>query len=536
MLLILLVYSGFQREFVDDTLITFVYARNFVEHGFPYWHPDLPPVDGFTSAGHMLALAALHATGLGLVAANSILMFGAGALIIWLYLGAVRGLSLAAQIGGGLVIVLNSSLAAWTGAGLDGIPYAAVFFATYLALERAISLGRFTPSLTLALCALALMRPEGQIIGLGILAFWIALLVMRRVGRGGLGWLPVVLVLILGIFAVRMTIYGHPLPNTFYAKSGDRMAELEAGLYYLWGWLVTGAGLLSIAIPLAVLRGSGGWLRLLFLLGNIALVAVAGGDSHIAFRFMLPVLPLIAMDVAWLLNRVETRRIAAVLLLVPFYLALQGQPLLAGRPPLAALQASLAAIGKGEWPMREIGHASNAARDIAAAKELSFLFPPDTPIAATDVGALAYGLDQPVIDALGLNNPDLAHLPKLDGEQNRWGLPRVALLAEAEVPVFHFWFPSSHAWSASGIIYGEESCSVPARMFATFVDLGGQALADNYALVSVPASDARSHPLNLVVHQRELVTLSLRVPEIEVTTEVRDFAEICAESIAEWGS
>ena len=66
-------FAGAAPKFVDDTFITLQYSRNLVESGGFYWHPSLPPVDGFTSLAHVLAIATGHYLGFDLIRWNSIL-------------------------------------------------------------------------------------------------------------------------------------------------------------------------------------------------------------------------------------------------------------------------------------------------------------------------------------------------------------------------------------------------------------------------------------------------------------------------------
>jgi hypothetical protein len=522
--LLFLALSGIRPFLVDDTFITFAYARNLAEHGVLTWHVALPMVDGFTSLGHVLLLAGGVVAGLDIVLANTLVNFGAAVVIAGLYAWRVRGLPAPAAVAGFAAIALNAGFVFWVGGGLDALPYAAAFFVAYHCFERAEQAGRLDAATALALVALAVMRPEGALIAAGLLAFFWARALLGR-ERAGLVWTVAVVAAIAAMLIWRVETYGHPFPNTYYAKaSSSTWLEVRYGLGYLAGWCALGGGFLALVSVGAVLGGSGAWLRLLFILGQCALVAAEGGDSHPVYRFMLPVIPLIALDVAWVFARAGVRWRLAGGVGLALYLAVQnlGNP---GGPYPAGAAAGLARIADGTWPFATIEDDRLNYRRVEASRRFGALFRDGTEIAANDLGALAYYSELPVLDINGLNHPEISHLPKVDGVVNIWGAPRLDVLIAEEVPVVHLWFPNVESWSWRGVAEGDVDCglNVGRKAMAMGYELVG--LEAHYLCVSAPAGEGGW--LNFFVRRGALEAVLRDPAAVEATECVMPIRRAC---------
>ncbi|MGZ3407197.1 MAG: hypothetical protein ACXVAN_12180, partial [Polyangia bacterium] len=154
----------------------------------------------------------------------------------------------------------------------------------------------------------ALTRPEGSLLfALTALHRLLVMLARRKltIGRAELRWIGAFLVLVVPHFLWRRWYYGWWLPNTFYIKSSGIGGAWQQGGYYLWRvveqfhlWVVP----IVVAIGLVVGRQRG----LRVLTGYVALVAgvfavyvaSVGGDFMGLFRFVMPVIPLLALVAA----------------------------------------------------------------------------------------------------------------------------------------------------------------------------------------------------------------------------------------------
>lgn len=522
--------AGASPTFVDDTFITLNYSRNLIEFGGFYWHPSLPPVDGFTSLAHMLVIATGHYLGFNLIAWNSVLnlMFAISVLVMLFW--ATRSLSVMAAFAGFAVLSANATFLYWLSAGLEALLYVAVFFAVYLTFERAMHTGRFSAALTLALVALAFTRPEGLFIALALIAtFWLSRF-RFKVSNPAASVISTAFVLlcILGQVLWRITLFGNPLPNTYYAKASEsRLLEVQAGIGYVQDWILTGSGFLLAFTILALACGSRTYLRSLFILGQIGVVIMAGGDPHPAFRFLLPILPLIALDCAWIFDRYRGTVPGISLLLLALVFTRQSD-VSGGMPtspnPLAGFQN----ISRGDWPVSDVESDPWALSAAKAAEEMAAILPSDVQIAATDVGALAYFSGLPILDTHGLNHPIISHLPKRPGHQNNWGNYRLDYLIDQAVPLVLLHFPGHRAWSFDSVIESPEDCDFHAarvsRMASSFLD----ELAENYLCMSIPSRTEEGSWLNMFIHrdQRELLQ---SLPEgVQTSDCLERFRKVCS--------
>jgi hypothetical protein len=175
-----------------------------------------------------------------------------------------------------------------------------------------------------AFAVAAVLRPEGLLYA-ALAAAWFAW-VDRRALRA---YLLVAVILIAPLFVFRLSYYGEPLPNPYYAKSGGS-AYWSQGLIYLRTYFrcyfVLAAAVLA-AVPMTrALRAAPGPERDAARVGcflaaasaiTILLVTRGGGDFMFA-RFFLPVTPFLLLLIEQAIHALpQTRwRLAATLALV----------------------------------------------------------------------------------------------------------------------------------------------------------------------------------------------------------------------------
>jgi hypothetical protein len=508
--------AAINPRIVDDTLISFQYARTLAEHGVLTWHPDLPMVDGYTSLGHILLIVLGMKLGLDIVLANTLVSVLSMAAIVVLLIRrlAREGAGTAAVFLGLLLVLANAGFAFWIAAGLESVLYAAVFFLVYLRFENALDRGRLNIADAAAMAAMGLVRPEGCFIALALVGFFVLHGVLGR--RGLHASAPAVLVVvasIAAIFAWRAWQYGYPLPNTYYAKmSASRLLEIAEGAKYVKAWVIYFGGAAVLATFLHTWINPRNYIRTLFVLGQLAVVALSGGDPHPEMRFMLPLVPLIALDVAALASRAGTAAKSAAWVLSIIYLAGQFPPVGVTRWSLFDLKfhaiaaprlgAGLAHVVTGEWPFTSFEKNEKLSRGMnrAAGERIGAAFVPGTRVAGADVGALAYFTQLPVLDALGLNHQGVAHLPKPEGVSNIYGIYHLDEVLKEAPEVIYLVFPRYDDWSWRSLDASGETCGPVVRKQHRLTKDDLPAIIGAYHCVSIWTEEDEGY-LNLLVRR-----------------------------------
>lgn len=470
---------------VDDANIFFVYGKNLAAgHGF-VWNAGGERVEGFSSMLWVLFMAPFFRLAQNperalLVASVTLVSAALAALTLLMDRQSARNRARAAggrpllPSLGSLAIVLWTFLSpaytTWTmltlmETGLWSAVAIAITVAAVRAAEEPESRTRLATLAALVPCVM-LARPEGMMWA-GVLpaAYFAALLVQGGRLRPSLKRLAVPLaayaLTMLALVGFRLAYFGHPFPNTYYAKvSPDRAYTLQAGYEYFLAFLDShpalrffaaiavvflcvfavwalasflrtntrdipstgGVADLSCAARKAEQEGRGGFPRAVSISALTAMIVsvaasvgllvpvLVGGDHFTWFRFYQPVLPL---------------------LIVPAWCALRlGADAVARRAPDArrnalawascALAIPLAFLLKPDadaW--RAIGKCrlvpefvlAREGRDLGDA--LNRVFDGETlpAVGAIAVGGIQYAYRGPVNDLMGLNNVEMAHHP-----------------------------------------------------------------------------------------------------------------------------
>ncbi len=409
---------------IDDAFISFRYARNLTEgHGLVFNAGER--VEGYTNflwtvvlAGGMAAggdplvvaaaltlILAFAIVALTLVLAWQLLAPGAGAPLLWAW-------------GAPLLLVCSTPFLLYTtrGSGMETALFTTLILASLVALLRhAWLLAGILTALTM------LTRPDGALLA-GMAALYA---LAAGFGRGQpeetaqprpqqrllplLHYSGAFLLLFVPYFAWRWSYYGYLLPNTFYVKVGGTSAQVAHGLGYL---LAFGRdGVLLVAGGVALLAGMWAawqqrrqqWREVALVAGLVLLfcayIVAVGGDWIPGARFFVPVVPLLAVLTAW--------GMASMLQAVP---RLQPLALATTAALLVALVLQLPQQSSFDYNAiwiqnyvvrryREVGRWINANT------------PPDTWVATGVAGAIPYYAERPTIDALGLTDLHIAHLP-----------------------------------------------------------------------------------------------------------------------------
>jgi hypothetical protein len=338
----LLCFHSLQFNFVtDDAFISFVYAKNLVEHGALVFNLG-ERVEGYTNFLWTLLMA------LGLVlkipAELSSRVLGtlcaiATMLVCGVILRRLRGNTRS----------LWDSVPAWILAGIPGYAcWASGGLETQLfTLLCTLSLGLYlvavieeteghTPALygigiTIGLAALT--RPEGYLLfGLLALHRLIVKLQKRELVPTKQEWSLLLMFLLLTVPHIvwRRLYYGYYVPNTFYIKSSGGSGAWQQGRYYLWAVM---RDLKLFVLPLLYLMGFvrplpqklqdsyrlAGGLLLIWAGPFLLYVVSVGGDFMGLYRFVMPIVPLLVLTGVlglWRLLQGQSRHLIAGSLMV----------------------------------------------------------------------------------------------------------------------------------------------------------------------------------------------------------------------------
>ncbi len=202
----------------------------------------------------------------------------------------------------------------------------------------------------------------------------------------------------------KLDYYGNLLPNTFYAKSaGNPIVPPLYGLFYLAVFFFSYAAFLLVprllrhrsellAVPgiRQVMSAVPVW---------FLYICVVGGD-FMEFRFMVPVIPVLAMVAAFLVDRYRrtATQVVLVAVLLVFSASHRVMPTLIPYPVLTFTELS-------HWPNDSTTTWKGRGEFLAE----EFPGGPDVPgqpvIAVTPLGVLPYFADLPTVDMLGLTDP-----------------------------------------------------------------------------------------------------------------------------------
>jgi hypothetical protein len=411
----------------EDAFISFRFARNLVAgHGL-VWNPGEAPVEGYTN--FLWVLLAAGALELGLDPARAAQALGVAASLatlvyVWRTGTRLLGWSAIQALLPCAMLAVSGPFATWAAAGLETNLFAllAVAGLHHVAIDAREGRAGERWAGWLALLLAMLTRPEGALFyGLALAGVGLA---ARR--RGPAAWralaLPVAVT--LGAFAAyfvwRWRLFGQPLPNTFYAKTGGGLDQQLRGaryvglfaLHYLAPWLPV------VALALAR-RGGGEPAPARPVLAGVAVVALAwaayvvwvGGDYMAMYRFAVPAIPFLAVLIgaaarralfAWPAASVGARAALAAALAA----GVLGS--LVHSTPLEARLFAAPRLLHGNWRGVEterwhVARLSAIGRFFAAHAR-----GPDESLATDAIGAIGWYSGLAIRDLHGLVDPDIA--------------------------------------------------------------------------------------------------------------------------------
>jgi arabinofuranosyltransferase len=432
-----LVYQGLEKPMltgIDDENITQVYGRNLA-NGFGYvYTPNFEHVEGATSplwvAVHYLLykitaqpepyilICSAALTALAIYWSLGIARYALAALALPRWALWIPVLAIAAQPN-----YFHWTVVSMMDQGLWGTLAVGVVFvlvrqvSSSEAPERASLLG-------VALCVLGVLaRPESMLLLPMMLALaGVVVAVNRGVGaalRYVAPYYAAVLLTLMGLTALRLSYFGYPLPNTYYAKvSSNPMDNIVQGLHYIV-WFLNSNVLVVPSVLAAVLglmigvqsllasakakaRLSAAHSIMLLVGGTMAFVIAAtileGGDHFPGFRLLQPYVPLICVALTFYLplladwSRLTLSRTSGL----AWSAGLVGATLVSSYSAFALTNKGL----KEDFTL---------ARDGRRIGDLLNTFPDRPEVGVLPAGGIAVSYQGRVVDLLGLNWAEMGH-------------------------------------------------------------------------------------------------------------------------------
>lgn len=394
-------HAVYTSAMVDDAYIFFRYAQHFADgHGLVFNVGER--VEGYTSPLWVLILGLFAAFGTNLPAVAVVL--GVALSLATMFLAyKLAGLfdfrHPLLRVLPVLLLSANGSFATWVTGGLETMLLTfLVTLAAYLYLQHGHWL-----LLSLIWSLIYLTRPEGALL-FAITAAALAFQARRHQRR----WREAVSfgVIVVGVITFhilwRLSYYGYPLPNTYYAKvSTGSIDQLLRGGYYLAYFLVAyGAALLGLVV-LARRRFPAPYL-LALVGGQVVYVLLVGGDGLWQFRFLMPVLALLYVTAAWGWDKIIPR--------YPYpYLAIMGLVIVTLLP---TRQGGVKLVAMDVPNYTDFLVARIFDNSLALAGQwLKANTHPDTVIAVSAAGYIPFYAERPTLDMFGLTDATIAHLP-----------------------------------------------------------------------------------------------------------------------------
>ena len=423
---ILILCSFFFHDRLEDSYITFRYAKHLAQgYGIGAWNTTGEKVEGFSSPGMMLILAAAGSIGLDIEISSKIigiLSFSALCMLL-LYLAyfkpqaIIKHISPQTLILASMLVTLYLPVAWYAGSGMETVVFALLTTSCLL-----ISFGLIDKAVFVVPCFLtAIFRPEGIPFVLLLFLWHIYLNYRDKPRRNKVVLnLALFLTLIIIMFVIRFLIFRDFLPNTYYAKLyGGGWNHIVFGLRDIYHWALTNPIWLA-AFMIVLLSEIRSYVKnnrlfnpLIALLLVVQLAALGynvliGGDNPAAFPFWRHQIHIIAIEallvglaVQLIIPRLKSLQIVAIILIALF-----------GNFRVFDIYESrlISDLKKGlaDWPRFAIDP------PLKYDTWLKEFVTPHTTIACANAGELPFVVDAIHIDLLGLNDRYIARHGQFD--------------------------------------------------------------------------------------------------------------------------
>ncbi len=220
-----LVFMWPQPFYIEDSAISFSYARNLIEGEGLVPYPGGERVEGYSNALWTFLLAAAYALRIEPWASAKLLGWVFGSITLFFTWGIARRarpeandpVSLAAPI----LLACSTQFVVWNASGLENSLFNVLLAGGIWSLTREIQEDRRVPWSALAFVGLTMTRPDGVMYAaLGLFGRLLGTVARRQWSATAL-WIVAFAVPFVGYNAWRYDYFGLPFPNTYYAKEKD---------------------------------------------------------------------------------------------------------------------------------------------------------------------------------------------------------------------------------------------------------------------------------------------------------------------------
>ena len=401
---------------IDDAAITFAYSRNLVLGNGLVLHPNHLPEEAYSNTLWMLFLALANWLGgdIPTVAKAASTALGAVTLIasfVTLHKLVDRSLSVA-EYAIWLSVSLGAPFLIWSVSGLEHALQAFLFISMVLAAR---SLKNSVWIVAVCLSCLMLLRPETPlIVGCVGLAYLSDVFSKKRASQRKRDFLALsakslwplaVLPVVTGaaLLTFRLIYFGDPLPNPYYAKASSAqfislLNVAGGGWDYIISWATANGFLLLIpviglcrwpklSLPMKVLVG--------ILAGQVTFIVFASGDWMSTWRFISPMIPLLAVLSAYAWANLPVSPSFGKRVVVPLVLV--------GLLSLLSARQLVLFSAKPSTPYLEVAAQGHAFATLAEKLNIE-----DPTLAYHDAGGVSYSANLDLIDLAGLGNRFIA--------------------------------------------------------------------------------------------------------------------------------
>jgi len=406
---------------VDDSLISYRFARNWAEGFGPVYNPG-ERVEGYTCFGWVALLAAAHRVGLDMESTSKAMGIAAGVVCILAAAALSRRLldGRSTYLVAPLVLALSPLFAAWACSGMETALFAALIACSAWAMAVDESRQTVVPIAAVVLGTATFVRPDGMLLAAVALAA-IAVGRDKRAGRRApLRWAATYAAIVAPYMIWRAAYYGSLVPNTYLAKTGRGPERLVSGAWCCANFAeYSGLALAALCViglwtPAPRMTA---WRFVRMALGAFGAYVIWTGGDILHIRFFVHVMGLLAVCAAVGFDRVAY--FDATARAGPFSTRGSRVPRIAMCCALGIAWAATAVVQdfRALHARDQYGAAYvvNNARNVTLAniplgKWLAAHAPTDATAAVWDIGGVGYYSNLRIIDLYGLTDSTLARM------------------------------------------------------------------------------------------------------------------------------